>query len=469
MSANFTASSYCLDTLSYKTKSHGPIMPSGHYKKVIDPRTRAEVAPEVVPFWHVKLPTGTGEFNISGKYSDPTIEQTLEAKSSLPTQDAICSFFSLAAFFLTFSASKTSQKWQLWGEHVLCYPYNSTYTEIDFTSGSCTGEEYKQFQHHPALAMQYAYNSTNYAVEQYCNDADQIWGLPKVQYSLPEVPRRWNETNFNCMITTYDAGGFWIWHALRFIFAISFLFQFARFSMAPNKDNSILYWGLNKIFADYYKILLEYFGVTEYKPYQPDFWRWYEYALTSGIQVAIIGLSFFIGNVSELLALSTLQSALCFMGFIIEKRIDKIYKARIDDRDQAIKYKKKTKIFIVLGSAWTFFAIIWYVLINRFIIQSKNPSNCAFGEDFPNAIYFIVIAECILFGLFGCWQTLQVICCFTWGVPNKAQEVTLKQKRIETWIFYTRGYTWLSLISKTILEIGLLWFALSFDEMIQHK
>ena len=62
-------------------------MPHGHYKKVIDPRTRAEVEPEVVPFWHLKIAavTESGHPNvnvITDPVSDASIKKTKDAFNS---------------------------------------------------------------------------------------------------------------------------------------------------------------------------------------------------------------------------------------------------------------------------------------------------------------------------------------------------------------------------------------------------
>lgn len=434
-------------------------MPHGHYKKVIDPRTRAEVEPEVVSFWHVKIDTGKKrkgiefsarkELNEVRRYQNFTLLQWIDLISGILSLIAL--LISIDGVANLFGWNVDSRlDWPMWHENIVCYNSSSRMsTEI------CINDEVsfdQAFQNYSAVGMQYAYNTTNAALQRYCKKNED--------YMLPDnIGRQWNETNYECQIITQKSGGFYVWTALRMVFAISACFQLGRFkfSRQPSsryEEERTVYWA-----------------------FKPDFWRWWEYALTSPIQIFIIGLSFFMGSKSELMSLAGLQAALCFMGFIIEKRIDKLYKAKIKElgsdqsKDNVLKY---IKILIVLSAAWTFFVIIWdFVLWPRFNRQANNPENCHYGSKMPKEVRFIVWAEYILFLLFGLTQTMQVIIFFLdtnyWSqnfTDNNTMKEYWKHRREKRWYQFTMVYSILSITAKTLLEFGLLELSRRFGEMI---
>jgi hypothetical protein len=438
-------------------------MPLGHYKKVIDPRTRADVEPGVVPFWHVKINAGPNrniDFNTINENNEVRRYRTF---TLLQWIDLISGILSLIALFISIDGVAnllgwnvdSRLEWPMWHENILCYNSSlHTSTEICINDKASFDQA---FQNYSAVGMQYAYNTSNAALQGYCKKNED--------YILPDnIGRQWNETKYQCQIITQKSGGFYVWTALRMVFAISACFQLGRFVLSRQES---------KRYQE---------SRTKYWAHKPDFWRWWEYALTSPIQIFIIGLSFFMGSKSELMALAGLQAALCFMGFIIEKRIDKLYKAKIKvlrgekSKDNDLKY---IKILIVLSAAWTFFVIIWdFILWPRFNRQANNPENCHYGAPMPKEVRFIVWAEYILFLSFGLTQTLQVI-VFIFDTShflrvfvnlNSSKENSnyeyFESRRKKRWYQFTTIYSILSITAKTLLEFGLLELSRRFSEMI---
>ena len=458
-------------------------MSSGPYRKVIDPRTRAEVAPEVVPFWHFKINTtgledGGNDVDEAATVLLPEANKPSNAKPKTWVQaiDLCSGLLSILALYLTIPHNGSLWKinndleWPMWHENILCYnTIDQVATETCINDASSF---HAAFGNESRAGMQYAYNTTNAALQNYCKNNEA--------YMLPDnLGRYWNDTQYQCQIITQKHGAFRIWDALRVVFSISAIFQLTRFFLSRAEDNR--------------------YSPPRRKYYarKPDFWRWWEYALTSSIQIVIIGLSFFMGSQSELLALAGLQGALCFMGFSIEKRIDKLYKAKIKQSKLAasapkcppestclLKPKSKklkyVKILVLLSAAWAFFIIIWgFILMPRFNRQADNPDNCYYGAEMPAEVRIIVYGELTLFAAFGVVQTIQVL-LFIYKTYDRdqnqiyAEEFAQQSKshqewndeREAQWETFAGIYSLLSITAKTILEFGLLELSRRFSDMI---
>jgi hypothetical protein len=429
------------------------------------------------PFWQKPVGTGSVHYVRLGPVLQTDVNRVPRQEprrygygwlcfTALQWIDLISGMISVLALFISIDGVanwfgwniQSDLQWPMWHENILCY--NSSPTLQNETTETCINDTDSfdlAFGDDSTVGMQYAYNTTNAGLQNYCKNNQD--------YMLPDnLGRNWNQTHYQCQVITSKHGGFYVWWALRLVFVISAIFQLARVYFSLKKDNR------------YSPVRPKYFAC------KPDFWRWWEYALTSPIQIFIIGLSFFMGSQSELIALAGLQAALCFMGFIVEKRIDKLYKAKIKSlhpkAGQSVKEKdsilKIIKILIVLSAAWAFFVIIWdYVLWPRFNRQANNPENCHYGSKMPKEVRFIVWAEYILFLLFGLTQTMQVIIFFLdinyW--PQNFTNINLmehywKHQQEKRWYQFTMVYSILSITAKTLLEFGLLQLSVQFSEMI---
>jgi hypothetical protein len=434
--------------------------------KAVDPRTRGEKY-----FWHVphgqparRVNFDTATFSTGQKYDaeeQDTIRE-LESRSciiSLWQLDLFCGFLSLLALILTIPGVSrlfnwdidNGLRWPMWHENVLCYnaSFNATSLRRSSVDISSSLGIRQVFSSATNAGMQFAFNTTDAMTKQYC-------AAEQDKYSLPQIGRTWDDTRYECNVQAQQATGFDLWLALRLVFLISMAFQFGRAKLGQyplDDSNAQIKW---------------------YNPYKPDIWRWWEYALTSSIQTAIIALSFFIGNREEVLCLAGLQAALCLLGFAIEKRISKLYKSKCKSLLASAQSQpnnpwrgefKVGKLLILFISAWVFFGIIWFILLSRFDRQVRSSKDCDYKNNMPEAVYFIVIGEFVLFFLFGLAQLFHVyIALLQTSSADKAAE--LKQNSIRMWYYMAVVYSLLSIVAKTILEIGLLWLAKEAANML---
>lgn len=433
-------------------------MTTGRYQAV-DARTRGEAA----PFWHRPRQSSVVFRPVSvpapavplADMQKEAIEQFSGAHKSwftLARLDFVCGLLSLVALVLTIPWNgsafniNNSLRWPMWHEHVLCYnrTFNASHLDRVSVDIASTASVRRVFENATAAGMQFAYNATDALAQQYCHK-------DPASYALPRLGRTWNDTRYECSVLTRKADGFDLWLALRLVFAISLLFQWGRaWAATYSRDD----------------------GTKLYNPHKADFWRWWEYALTSSIQTAIIALSFFIGSRSEVLCLAGLQGALCLLGFAIEKRIDKLYKYKIkggSDNESKPENASKSnfkvaKLLILFTAAWSFFAIIWSILLDRFDRQRDASTDCRMGSSMPDAVTFIVWGEFFLFLSFGLAQTWHVFRALYQTAYYTGEE--LMQRRIALWYWVAVRYSVLSIVAKTILEIGLLWLSQVSADML---
>ena len=458
--------------------------------QTVDPRTRGEAR----PFWHhpgkagvVFRPISAPTLVASAKYTEEELniinhlQERKTCKVNLTVLDFVCGFLSLLALFLTIPGLVSewnidnSLRWPMWHENVLCYnatfnasllQQKASYMQQPMLNFTATDELrlHYIFREHTAAGMQFAFNTSKAMTDQYCAVHESWWEDKDTQhlhrymnkrerYMPPRLGRTWDGTRYECSVLAQQAPGFDLWSALRLVFLISLVFQWGRAWLGTKTNNH----HASTTYPD---------AVKWYDPHKPDFWRWWEYALTSSIQTAIIALSFFLGNRDEVLCLAALQAALCLLGFVIEKRIDKLYKAKIKPTHAENPYKtafKVAKLLILLTAAWSFFVIIWYILLARFDRGVQGSNDCDYGNTMPDAVYFIVYGQLVLFLLFGIAQTVHVgVALIHTMIPVR----NIAKHRIKTWYWMAVVYSLLSIIAKTILEIGLLWLSKEAVHMI---
>jgi len=249
---------------------------------------------------------------------------------------------------------------------------------------------------------------------------------------------------------------------------------------------------------------------VRYKADRPDFGRWLEYSLTSPLQIVIVACSVWIRDRASLYALFAAQATLMICGTTIEDSVQKIYRCNekitrhelfIDRTDPdsdsntwsdgeddntlktmadhiaSKKSKRSQAVYVVLSVlslAWSSFALIWYVIVTQFQRQNKHAGACdacaAFTaatcpttgsaniceiaggacqgrNEIPPAVKWIVATQCLLFGLFGLVQSLQI-----YGLRN----VTSRELAAAAWHRVSYRYAILSVTAKSVLEIGFL-------------
>lgn len=172
------------------------------------------------------------------------------------------------------------------------------------------------------------------------------------------------------------------------------------------------------------------------------------------------------------------------------------------------------KIRILLVVSWLVFVSIWWSILSAFERQERNTYTCNYKERMPAAIWFIIGTQFGFFALFGCVQTVQYfqLLCLEmdmltyaetrrdlWldlttdklitteqnneitgkqtrqNVPKQSKDnieeigdkdkdnavlVFLKRRRQQSWQNTALAYSMLSVLAKTTLEFGFIWFVL---------
>ena len=310
-----------------------------------------------------------------------------KASDRIKLLDYLSCFLSIIAFVLALWYGNSHPfSIELWDENVLVSP-NTTmavYQNLNASVNS-TEVELRSAQLITGLELR------SQSVEGFCYEKRSVYN----------IKRQWNNTVYVGSAIIEPAawpGTVRPWYLLIWIFLVSIVFQGKR---ALNNEDS--------------KPIVE-----RYNPLKPDYWRWVEYALTSPFQVFLIATSVMIGERSQLLSLMGLQGALVMIGFANEKRIDKFYKRSLKrlnlipgasiDRGDPVTWSqaKRGKIRLTMLLSWSFFAIIWYTIIHRFQEQVMNLDDCHYVAEMPKEVRFIVWSQCLLFGLFGLVQSVQV-------------------------------------------------------------
>lgn len=237
---------------------------------------------------------------------------------------------------------------------------------------------------------------------------------PNGNVKLFNETRIWDDKTYSGTAVIHPYGSFSPWGVLLWIFFVSVVFQGSR--LGELRVNGVTFRVPSKWL---WNVVYDCDKVT-YDARKPDFWRWLEYALTSPFQILLVATSVFIQERGHLMALMGLQGALVLLGFLNEKRIDKFYKKALkremvrsngpQHTDTRVPWSrpKITKIVVSTLLSWCFFTIIWYTIIHRFQEQVDNLDKCHYVAKMPREVRFIVWTQCLLFGLFGLAQLVQV-------------------------------------------------------------
>ncbi len=418
---------------SYKTKSRVTIMPSGHYKKVIDPRTRAEVAPEVVPFWHLKIAAGKGQSSQHVKNEEYNQFYNKDEDAQKQENEKCCSAnINLTKLFyldgcsavLSFAAgilaiTMLNFQFHLWQEETvfvkatdpLISAHDAYEVAVTTSTGSPTDEAKSCL--------------SGWELEKSCIDYTKlnedtgvlVWSIPhtiKTNESLELMPM------------------------ILFVVWFSAIVQGLR--CYCSKISTFKY--SNKLI---------------YNPVKPDFWRWFEYACTSPLQIVLVGLSVMIGNWVQLLLLATLQLALIWFGFVIEKRINKLYKS-----EKASSSVKLLKVWILFGCAVYCHWVIWDILFFHVNSHNSNLKSCEVRhnkEGLPKVVWSVIEGQCACFTLFGFVQFVQLSFASFWYMKKRDSESCCDEnEREKNWLKVTFAYSVLSVTAKLTLDVTLIYF-----------
>jgi len=249
---------------------------------------------------------------------------------------------------------------------------------------------------------------------------------------------------------------------------------------------------------------------AQYRADRPDYGRWLEYSLTAPLQIVIVACAVWIRDRATLYALFSAQATLMVCGALIEECVQRIYRCNektshytevieshpetsmfdsgSDSEDESSnrlltahiaskQRRRSTAVYTtlsVLSLAWSSFVVIWYIVITQFQRQSKHAGACdacarhtaatcpttgsadvcelAAGtcqgrNDIPAAVRWIVATQCLLFGLFGLVQSLQIY---------RMRGVSTREQARSAWLGVSYYYAILSVTAKSVLEIGFL-------------
>jgi len=263
----------------------------------------------------------------------------------------------------------------------------------------------------------------------------QVWGNSSYAYTGLSIP--------------VDTGrSYKPWLMLHWVLICSFLFQGARFLAYCEHDDA------------HEGILFQYVPTNG-----PDFWRWVEYALTSPLQIIIIAGSFYMREIVQLALIAGLQGALVLLGYVIELEIQTLCLEKIAAW-QAGAYRMpgmtvkmfvcQCKLAFLFLCAYTSHAIIWVVLIAKFLMQAQAISDCRNPSKMPPVIIYIISLECLLFTLFGVVLTVQAV-----YVARKPSLDPLAAQSL--WKKVSWWYSFLSISAKLVLEWGFITLLASTD------
>ena len=251
---------------------------------------------------------------------------------------------------------------------------------------------------------------------------------------------------------------------LLFIFVLSFCFQIYRVLSIEYSQHE-------------YKLK----NAILYTPDGPDFSRWFEYLLTSPLQILIICSTVAIGENGSLYSMVFLQALLVVTGFLSEILIHNIYTSCSGCNGIHEKNRSSLQLIVVILVQWCAFYVLWVSIIDRYfrniflvyqcgtqqsanfkctVQHTKNTchdfdicewnfssNRCENNNKVPHTIDLIVWGQFVLFLFFGLVHTIQAIyACIYEHVTNTS----------EIWLFYSYIYSILSIIAKTILFVGII-------------
>lgn len=404
---------------------------------------------------------------IGGPNDDPETTQLLNGANLVKVPknrriwccDCVSGYISFVAIFIGIGMGihyeNYGQTWHFWDQNVLV----SKTTDMDWT------RSLTNFTH---------------GVQNYCTKDGTA---TRTVYALERV---WNEHDYIGTAIIEKAGDnnagaitqIMPWLVLTFIFVFSTCFQCTRLRVTETdveesdsntewiqtrqkyrKEGYILSegWKFFKL-GDVFKFIND--QSYEYDPRKKDFWRWLEYALTSPLQITLIAMFIFVLDRSTIMNLWGLQGALVLLGALNEYYIDKVWKAiikgRKSDGTQLITFKNnRGKLVILSIFCWLAHYIIWWTVLSRYHRQVSNQSSCKFTDKMPDWVTFIVWSQFVFFTLFGVVQLVQVVYTLrTCNKSNTDDNTTLERKRRQCWQYVAFAYSVLSVVAKSLLEIG---------------
>jgi len=144
-----------------------------------------------------------------------------------------------------------------------------------------------------------------------------------------------------------------------------------------------------------------------------EFSRWFEYALTSPFQIWIVGSLFFVGDIMNLMALSSAQLGLVLLGGLIEYYNYVNWKKKLKNKqEKATVAALCSKILLFL--AWAIHALIWIPLLLNFhyALDKESCIPASSKTNWDDAKPFIIASvwsQFALFSLFGFWLTYRTL------------------------------------------------------------
>lgn len=431
--------------------------------------------------------------------------------------------FAARASNLTSNTASTSTR------RLLSYSNYSNATNDTVSTGDATDGSQHYFNELINQNLSNAIALFQESVHGFCNQSESI--------KVATISREWNNTTYDGIhfqqeaptyfsdftVSHWMPSGYYPWLVLWYIFAVSILFQFYRYSLNNyDGDKTIKDIDVARLFKTIFFQSAHLQGKIPYDQKKPDFWRWVEYAATSPFQILLIANSVLITDRGKLLALMSAQAALVMLGCINEHFIDKCFKKMVkawqqkkQDKDAVLKWPQMAgnnflKIRILLCVSWLVFVSIWWSILSAFERQERNTYTCNYKERMPAAIWFIIGTQFGFFALFGCVQTVQYFQLLSLeldmmmygngknnklyydetmdkvlteeqnneisnkqtrqGAPpdfikkipdnNNGVLLFLKRRRQQSWQNTALAYSMLSVLAKTTLEFGFIWFVL---------
>ena len=253
---------------------------------------------------------------------------------------------------------------------------------------------------------------------------------------------------------------FYPWLMLQWVMLCSMVFQGARcVGLKVVEQNAVDDSGSMRKNSDVSAIEKSHYSnscilVTYIPQGGPDFWRWMEYAITSPLQIILVASSFFMREINFLLLIACVQGALVVLGYSIELQIEKICDKKIangrHERPQCtFIFLDFFKLYFTFASACFFHAVIWGILITKFVAQADALIDCQNSSTMPGSILGIIIGQCAAFSLFGLVVMFQIIYISCVDIHRNMQAENM-------WWTVSVCYSILSVVSKMLLEYGFL-------------
>ena len=302
-------------------------------------------------------------------------------------------------------------------------------------------------------------------------------------YTLFLKTEEWGSEMFTGMPVAIVDTGFQQWACLFFVLLVSWACQAARWYLSNH----------------------DFYGFT-YRPSRgPDFWRWFEYILTSPLQIVLVCSAFQMGERNMLVLIAALQAGLVLGGYLIEIAMESVCVGLISeyspstvittavqvssyqpvkaqpwmldgagkdsgdlyddhDMDNDTEYANvlssdrlmPLKLLLIVLICNAFHVVIWTVILVQFSGQAIASNRCSEEDDdgMPWFVWLIVVGQFIFFTLFGIVSFMQ----WFYVVFRFRLAPTVESKR-RMWMTMAFRYSILSVSAKLFLEVGFIAFA----------